>query len=134
MCAFPSAVSVRVRFKGGADLEGNEVPGIPKHQVFTEMVYSRPSGFYAGLDARFVSRFFADDENTVETHDYIVTDFRTGLRRRFGKWRISPSFGIRNLFDESYSNNVRINARGNRFFEPAPGFNIYAGPSLGYSW
>jgi iron complex outermembrane receptor protein len=32
-----------------------------------------------------------------------------------------------NLFNESYNSNIRINAFGGRYFEPAPERNIYAG-------
>jgi iron complex outermembrane receptor protein len=35
--------------------------------------------------------------------------------------------GINNLFDESYNNNIRINAFGGRYFEPATGRNVYVG-------
>ncbi len=120
--------------KDGNDLEGNEVPGIPKHQAFGELLYDHPSGFYAGIDVRFVGEFFADDENTVETSDYFVADFRSGCRKSLGNWRFNPFFGIQNLFDESYNNNVRINARGGRYFEPAPGFNVYGGLGVEYQW
>jgi hypothetical protein len=40
-----------------------------------------------------------------------------------GKWLIRLHVGINNLFDEDYNNNIRINASGSRFFEPAPDRN-----------
>ena len=47
--------------------------------------------------------------------------------------KISPFVGINNLFDETYSDNLRINAFGGRFFEPAPDRNIYAGVTLRFA-
>jgi iron complex outermembrane receptor protein len=40
---------------------------------------------------------------------------------------IRPYIGINNIFDELYNSNVRINAFGGRYYEPAPDRNIYAG-------
>ena len=39
----------------------------------------------------------------------------------------------RNLFDESYNNNIRINAFGSRFYEPAPGSHVYVGLVVNYA-
>jgi iron complex outermembrane receptor protein len=38
------------------------------------------------------------------------------------------------LFDEKYNSNVRINAFGGRFFEPAPDLNVYGGLNVAYNW
>ncbi|GIX48259.1 MAG: TonB-dependent receptor [Candidatus Tectimicrobiota bacterium] len=120
--------------KEGVDLEDNEVPGLPPHQVYAELFYRHRSGFYGGLDLLYVSEFFADDENTVTNEAYAVANLRLGLERRLGPWQLAPFFGIQNLFDEKYNSNVRINATGGRFFEPAPGFNVYGGLTVAYNW
>ena len=39
----------------------------------------------------------------------------------------APFVGVNNLFDESYNANMRINAFGGRYFEPAPDGNFYGG-------
>jgi iron complex outermembrane receptor protein len=44
----------------------------------------------------------------------------------------TPYLGINNLFDKEYIGNVRINAFGSRYYEPAPEFNIYAGLNARY--
>jgi len=33
-----------------------------------------------------------------------------------------------------YDSNVRINAAGGRFFDPAPEFNVYGRLSVAYRW
>ena len=39
-------------------------------------------------------------------------------------------FGVQNLTDARYSDNLRLNAFGNRFYEPAPGRFLYGGLRL----
>ncbi len=120
--------------KNGINLEGNRVPGLPTHQVYAEVLYEHPGGFYAGIEALHAGGSYVDDENTLESSAYTVANLRAGYDKPVGNWRISPFVGVENLFDESYSGNVRINASGGRYFEPAPGLNVYGGIGIGYHW
>jgi iron complex outermembrane receptor protein len=43
-----------------------------------------------------------------------------------------PYVGINNLFNEYYNSNIRINAFGGRYYEPAPERNVYAGIVIRY--
>ena len=43
------------------------------------------------------------------------------------KIKITPFLGLNNILDAEYNDNIRINAFGGRFFEPAPGFNLFGG-------
>ena len=47
---------------------------------------------------------------------------------------MAPFAGVNNLFDEDYSANVRINAFGGRYFEPAPTRNAYGGLTVSYAF
>ncbi len=50
---------------------------------------------------------------------------------RFTRDRESAAVvGTNNLFDESCNDNLRINAFGGRYFEPAPERNAFAGFTL----
>ena len=40
--------------------------------------------------------------------------------------------GINNLFDRKYNDNIRINAWGKRYYEPAPMRNFYFGVSYAF--
>jgi iron complex outermembrane receptor protein len=120
--------------KSDADLEGNEVPGLPPHQVYGELFYQHPSGFYGGLDVLYVSDFFVTDENDVKNDAYTVANLRLGYEYLWERWLFAPFFGVQNLFDEKYNSNVRINAFGDRFFEPAPELNVYGGLNVAYNW
>ena len=58
---------------------------------------------------------------------YAVTNFRMSREFATGNWTLRPYLGINNLFGEEYNTNIRINAFGSRYFEPALTRNIYAG-------
>ncbi len=120
--------------KDGVDLEGNEVPGLPPHQVHAELFYQHPSGLYGGIDILYVSDFFVTDENDEENDAYTVANLRLGYEYLWDNWQLAPFLGVQNLFDEKYNSNVRINAFGGRFFEPAPELNVYGGLNVAYNW
>jgi iron complex outermembrane receptor protein len=114
--------------------DGNEIPGIPRNQLFGEVSYRHPSGFFAAWDALYVDDFFADDANTVRSGAYWLSNLRVGHRFRLGRFAITPFAGVNNLFDREYNGNVRINAARDRFFEPAPDRNVYGGLGVRYDF
>jgi iron complex outermembrane recepter protein len=114
--------------------DDNDEPGIPPHQLFTELLYSHPSGFYGAFNLLFVDDFFADDANTTRTNAYTVLNLRLGYEVRVGRGRIAPFVGFNNITDEDYNGLVRLNSLGGRFFEPAPGFNVYGGVTMTYEF
>lgn len=120
--------------KDGVNLEGNEVPGLPPHQVYSELFYQHPLGFYGGFDLLYVHDFFVTDENDEKNDAYVVANLRLGYEYVWEHWLIAPFLGVQNLFDERYNSNVRINAFGGRFFEPAPELNMYGGLNVAYNW
>jgi iron complex outermembrane receptor protein len=115
------------------NFDGNRVPGIPPNQLYGEVFYKSPSGFYGGLELFYVDDFFVNDSNTEKNSSYLVPNLRLGYQTKlFKHWEISPFLGLNNVFDEKYNSSVRVNASGGRFFEPAPGFNLFGGFSLSY--
>ena len=81
-----------------------------------------------------MGKFYADNANTVETDDYLVSNLRSGFRWESGQWVFEPFIGINNLFDKEYMANVRLNASFGRYYEPAPERNFYAGLLLRYGF
>lgn len=106
---------------------GNDIPGIADTILFAEVTYSHPRGWFASLDARRIGEQYANNANTTRVDGYTVANLRIGAEFQSGSTRLSPFVGINNLTDESYFADIRINAFGSRFFEPAPDRNIYAG-------
>jgi iron complex outermembrane receptor protein len=114
------------------DFTGNVIPGTAENVLFGEVSYVHPRGWFAAGDVLFVDEQFGDNANAVVIGDYTVASLRFGYDLTLGEFSLSPFVGINNLFDETYTANVRLNAFGGRFFEPGPGRNGYAGVSLNY--
>lgn len=119
-------------FDSNPGVEGNELPGLPENQLFAEVAYRHPSGFYVVGDVLYVDELFANNANTTINDDSTVANIRAGFTSTHGRWKVAPFIGINNLFDEEYNSNVRINGFGGRLFEPAPEVNVYAGITLDY--
>lgn len=119
---------------GGADYDGNRIPGIPEHLFHLDLSWNHDSGFFAGWDLLYVGRFYADNANNVETDAYFVSNLRAGYRWESAHWVFEPFVGINNLFDRQYIDNVRLNAAFGRYYEPAPERNVYAGMLLRYGF
>jgi iron complex outermembrane receptor protein len=112
---------------------GDDLPGLPTHNFYTELSYTHPSGFFSSIDFQFVSNMYLDNDNTAQNRPYGVSNLRGGYIKTIGDMEITPHIGINNLFDKKYIGNVRINAFGSRFFEPAPELNIYAGITIRFN-
>ncbi|MGI9260791.1 MAG: TonB-dependent receptor domain-containing protein, partial [Woeseiaceae bacterium] len=117
----------------GNDFSGNQLPGLPEHFGYIGLTYQGESGLSATLEAVYSGELVANNANTAEVSSYTVTNLRLSHELETGQWIIRPYFGINNMFDESYNSNIRINAFGARYFEPAPGRNFYAGVTVNFS-
>lgn len=95
-----------------------ELAGIPKSNVGLEWRYNK-NGLNFKLDFKQVSSMFADNNNEVKVPSYALANI--GVKNNFNIKGFSLDLGlqIRNIFDEKYYDNIRTNAFGNRFYEPA---------------
>ncbi len=114
----------------GESFDGNQTPGIPQDVLFIDLSWFGDSGFYAKWDTTYTSELFADNANQVNVPSSTVSNLRLGHNAFYDDWTLAFFTGVNNLFNESYNNNVRINAFGGRYFEPAPERNIYLGLTL----
>jgi iron complex outermembrane recepter protein len=112
------------------------IPGTAENVLFGEFAYRAPRGWYAAADVLFVDEQFGDNANTVVIDDYTLMNLRFGYDVDLGggNFGLSPFVGINNLTDETYTSNVRLNAAFNRYFEPGPGRNAYAGITLDWKF
>ena len=111
-----------------AVLDGRRVPGVAPHRLTLLFEQGLGGGWQVDLRGRYVSRMPVDDASSTRTDPYWIADFslaHEGLGA--GARRIVPFVGLRNLFDESYTASVTVNAFGGRFFEPGPPRAVYAG-------
>ena len=117
----------------GNDFSGNTLPGLPEHFGYIGFSYAADSGLTATLEGVFSGELVANNASTAEVSSYTVANFRMSHEFHTGPWLIRPYFGINNLLDERYNSNIRINAFGARYFEPAPGRNFYAGVVVNFA-
>nr|WP_298999301.1 TonB-dependent receptor [uncultured Allomuricauda sp.] len=109
------------------NFNGNRLPGVPEHLAFLQGLYRSPKGLVIRWNMQYRGDFFANDSNAVTEASAVISNLSVSQKLSFDGWNLSPYFGINNLFDTQYNDNVRLNAFGGRFFEPAPGINIYGG-------
>lgn len=120
-----------VRFAtDAADFAGKREPGAPPHQAFASVTYQAAFGLTSTFGIRWVDAYSVNNANSVANWASHVADLRFALDRTWTRLQARPFFGIDNLFDERYNASTVPNALGNRFFEPAPGRQVYVGLAL----
>jgi len=70
-----------------------------------------------------------DDTLSRQTSPWWVTNLRVG--REGG--RVAPFVAFQNVFNRKYVASVVVNAAAGRYYEPAPGRNMYLGVTATYS-
>ena len=114
------------------DASNNTLPGLPDWTAFIDARYQFQRGYFAGLSTQYIGERYADDNNSVEVTSQTVTDLRFGRTISNRKYEVRLAIGIENLFDEEYLDNLRINARNERYYEPGAERRLYA--SFDLTW
>jgi iron complex outermembrane receptor protein len=117
----------------GNDYSGNQLPGLPDTFGYLGFTYATNNGFSGVLEAVYSGDLYTNNANSVEVPSYTVANLRFNIDIPAGEWLFRTYAGINNLFDEDYNDNIRINAFGGRFFEPAPGRHVYVGVVANYA-
>jgi len=112
------------------NFDGNREPGIPPYLVYQEILWGDATGFHAAIESYLVGGYFVDDANSASTPGYGLLNLRFGWVGEVGGWLVAPFVGLMNLTDARYDGTVRLNAIGGRYYEPAPGFNVFGGIEL----
>jgi iron complex outermembrane receptor protein len=114
-------------------LDGRALPGIPQHWL-NLMVRAQPAAFrgaWAEVQQSYSSGYFVSDTLSTRADPWWATNVRVGWEGKAGSMRLAPFLGINNSFNHLYVSSVVINAARDRFYEPAPGRNVYVGLSVG---
>jgi len=124
------------------DLHGRALPGIPRHWLHLTL-QARPAwarGAWAEVEETHSSSLLVDDTLDIRAGAWWTTNVRLGWEGNLGSVRFHPFLGFNNLFNRAYVSSVAINAQPirvgssfvpGRYYEPAPGRNVYLGFSLG---
>ncbi len=120
---------------GNTIYKGNVIPGTYRQQVYGELAWrNQPIGFQTAVEARYNSKVYATDTNTISNAGYTIINLRASLQQTFGKWKVTEYARIENLFDKAYVGAVRVNDTNQRYYEPSPGRNYMVGIKANYAF
>lgn len=110
----------------------NELPGVPRHYIRSELLYKHPAGFFVGPNIEWVPEaYFVDNANTLDTEAYAIWSAKVGFERG----RFTGYVEARNLSDENYiatTDIVPLATAQSTLFWPGNGRAVYAG--LQFKW
>jgi len=112
-------------------LDGRRLPGIPQQALRLALRASPAAlrGVWGEIETQYTSRYEVDDTLSRRTSPWWVTNLRAGWEGR----RVAPFIAFQNVFNRKYVASVVVNAAAGRYYEPAPGRNLYVGVSATYS-
>ncbi|OOG73337.1 TonB-dependent receptor domain-containing protein [Algoriphagus sp. A40] len=116
------------------DFSGNDLTGVPPHNLVSRLDLRTSIGFYLNFTHQFTDEIPLNDANTVYQESYNLVNTRVGFVRNLGNWDLELFAGVDNLLDESYSMGNDLNAFGGRYYQPAPTRNWYGGIKLGLNY
>jgi iron complex outermembrane recepter protein len=121
-----------VRFRAdstGDALAGNRVPGVPARRVHAGLSWT-PGRTRLSADLDYTSEQHTNDANTAIAPAVTRVDFRAEWSLRAVGAEFAPFVVLNNAFNARYYGSVSVNAFAGRYYEPAPGRNVYAGASV----
>ena len=112
-------------FENG-NYEGMQIPGIPKDFGQFSVSYQITEKITLNYRRIYRGELFANNDNTVTIPKVNVDHLAVIWKNN----RMTLSGGIQNLFDKTYSDNIRINAFGGRYYEAALPRQVYTRLSI----
>jgi len=106
---------------------GSRIPGVPKSDFYAALRYGGRRGWNASVDTNAASDTPVNDLNTQAAPGYGVVNSSIGYVFEVSNATISTFFRLNNIFDRSYVGSVIVNESNGRYYEPAPGRNVFAG-------
>ena len=113
----------------GDDLSENLIPGIPSQMLDLELLLKLSRKRTLILTNRLTGERYADNLNETLVSSYNI--FNVKYSKEIFK-QSEFSLGVNNLFNEEFYDNIRINAFGKRYYEPAPKRNFYFGINFSF--
>lgn len=113
----------------GNDLNGMSLPGIPDQILDIELIFNLSSRGILLINNRLIGDIYADNLNETMVSSYNLLNI-TYSKKIFKNSEVY--LGVNNLLDIAYFDNIRINAFGKRYYEPAPKRNIHFGLNFSF--
>ena len=127
-----SMTQAQYRFTENNTSEGNTLPGIPNSQFFLQVGYTSLQNWQFQLTGEHIGSLYADTDNALQIEAFQKVRLQGGKTIALGDLELNLFAGINNLFDVRYFDNIRLNAFGGRYYEPAPGRNAFFGLSAAF--
>ena len=111
------------------NLADNLIPGIPSQMLDLDLIFKLSRGRSLIISNRLIGERYADNANETLINSYNL------LNIKYSKEIFSNSeifLGVNNIFNQEYFDNIRINAFGKRYYEPAPKRNFYFGINFSF--
>jgi iron complex outermembrane receptor protein len=109
---------------------GARIPGVPKNFASAALRYDAGVGWNAALEANAASSTPTNDLNTESASGYGLLGASVGYSFQRGNAKISTFLRLNNLFDRNYAGSVIVNESNGRYYEPAPGRNVFVGCTI----
>ena len=106
---------------------GNRLPGVPHDDGYARIEWGRPLGWRASLMGQYISAIAVNDANSEFAAAYPVFNASGEYAAELGSTRLSVFLRLNNILDRRYAGSVIVDDGNGRYFEPAPGFNVFAG-------
>lgn len=112
------------------DYSNNQIPGIPKNMQKLSLNYNDSKDFNLILTWKNVGKLYANNSNETAVDGFNIFNLKFSKKIKLPNQIITPFLSFDNLFGSEYYDNIRINAFGSRFYEPAPGMSFIAGVKI----
>jgi len=110
---------------------GNPLTGVPQHVITSSLQLLLPHTIYLFIQHNYTAGIPLNDANTVVASPYNLIQAKAGYTYAINaKTKLKIYIGADNLLNARYSLGNDLNAVGNRYYNPAPLRNYYAGLSL----
>jgi iron complex outermembrane receptor protein len=109
------------------DYSGNKIPGIPKNIFTLSLEHRTKNNVFLNFNFKNIGEIYADNSNVTKIDKFNTLNFKMGKEFEISKSIIYPYLIINNIFQSEYFDNIRINAFGGRYYEPAPKRTIFGG-------
>lgn len=113
--------------QGSTDYTGNALTGVPRQIWVTGMDIEMQKRWYVNASFNVTGALPLTDANDVYADGYQLAQLKWGYRTKQPAKQWDFFAGIDNLLNQRYSLGNDINALGKRYYNPAPGRNLFAG-------
>lgn len=114
-------------FENKFNYKGNKIPGIPNDIFTLSIEHKTINELSLNLNFKNNGALYANNSNTIKVDEFNTFNFKIGKEIKLSRSIIYPYLIISNVFDNEYFDNIRINAFGGRYYEPAPKRTIFGG-------